>query len=95
MINLSLWKWSAGGPGLLADTGAFPHAVTEELPLMAEVIHDAPDDGPKGQPDWETVAAGVDRLPVPGGWIYRTDRGVVFVPDKAQDLSHMDTGAVG
>jgi hypothetical protein len=22
---------------------------------MAQVIHNAPDDGPKGQPDWETV----------------------------------------
>ena len=37
----------------------------------------------------------IDRLPIPGGWIYRTDRGVVFVPDKAQEISHMDTGAVG
>jgi hypothetical protein len=55
---------------------------------MAQFIHNAPDDGPKGQSDWETVTAGVDRLPVPGGWIYRTDRGVVFVPDKAQDISH-------
>ena len=51
--------------------------------------------GNKGQPAWEAVTDGVDRLPIPGGWIYRTDRGVVFVPDKAQEISHMDTGAVG
>ena len=46
------------------------------------------------QATWEAVTAGVDRLPVPGGWIYRTDRGVAFVPDRAEDISHMDTGAV-
>ena len=50
---------------------------------------------PHERPSWEPVTEGVDRLHVPGGWIYRTDRGVVFVPDKAQDISHMDTGAVG
>jgi hypothetical protein len=43
----------------------------------------------------KAVTDGVDRLPIPGGWIYRTHRGVVFVPDKAQEISHMDTGAVG
>jgi hypothetical protein len=62
---------------------------------MAQTVHDIPDDGPDEQPTWEIVTPGVDRLPVPGGWIYRTDRGVVFVPDKAQHISHMDTGAVG
>jgi|SRR4051812_1945400 hypothetical protein len=55
----------------------------------------APSESSKGKPTWEAVTDGVDRLPVPGGWIYRTDRGVVFVPDRAQDISHMDTGAVG
>jgi len=52
-------------------------------------------EGNKDQPAWEAVTDGVDRLPIPGGWIYRTDRGVVFVPDQAQEISHMDTGAVG
>ena len=52
-------------------------------------------EGNKGRPAWEAVTDGVDRLPIPGGWIYRTDRGVVFVPDKAQEISHMDTGAIG
>ena len=39
---------------------------------------------PDEQPSWEPVTEGVDRLPVPGGWICRTDQGVVFVPDKAK-----------
>ena len=44
---------------------------------MAQIVHDIPDDGPDEQPSWEIVIPGVDRLLVPGGWIYRTDRGVV------------------
>ena len=59
---------------------------------MAQIAPDTSDDGSKGQQAWKPVTDGVDRLPVPGGWIYRTDRGVVFVPDKAQDISHMDAG---
>jgi hypothetical protein len=62
---------------------------------MTDIAPPAPLEGANGQPIWESVTEGVDRLLVPGGWIYRTDRGVVYVPDKAQDISHLDTGAVG
>ena len=64
---------------------------------MTQIVHDVPDDGLDERPSWETVTTRVDRLPVPGRWIYRIDPGgVLFVPDKGQEVSScLDTGAVG
>ena len=42
---------------------------------MAQIVHNVPDNGLDEGPGWEAVTAGVDRLSVPGGWIYRTDPG--------------------
>jgi hypothetical protein len=64
---------------------------------MAQLVRNVPDGGLDEPPGWEAVTPAVDPLPVPGGWIYRTDPGgVVFVPDKDREVSsRLDTGAVG
>jgi hypothetical protein len=50
---------------------------------MAQIVRNVPDGGLDEPPGWEAVTPAVDPLPVPGGWIYRTDPGgVVFVPDR-------------
>lgn len=50
-------------------------------------------------PGWETVAAGTERLEVPGGWIYRTvKRGAgmatCFVPRAAGGADPQQLGAL-
>ena len=55
---------------------------------MSDIAGPASEEGNKDQPAWEAVTGGVDRLPIPGGWIYRTDRGVVFVPQGPGNFPH-------
>jgi hypothetical protein len=47
---------------------------------MSDTVVPAPGEGSKGQPTWEAVTDEVDRLPVPGGWIYRTRSGSCVRP---------------
>jgi hypothetical protein len=42
---------------------------------MTDIAPPAPLEGSNGKPIWEAATDGVDRLPVPGGWIYRTALG--------------------
>jgi hypothetical protein len=50
---------------------------------------------PRPRDQWEAVAADTDRLPVPGGWIYRTSKrgaglSTCFVPQAAgRDSEHL------